>query len=139
MLYLVVLLSMIAVAYGGTDGRPKIHLPKAVLDVVNQAKLDCLKEKGLSNEIGEKFFKLEFTPDADMKTFAYCLARKTNYCDDDGHFSENLITLFGDHKSKDEIQNVIDKCNKIKKDTSMDTFFDVIVCFFKDSPVLVVP
>ncbi|XP_068618682.1 B1 protein-like [Battus philenor] len=139
MLYFVVLLSMIAVAYGGTDGRPVVHLPKAVFEVINQAKVDCLKEKGLSDEIGEKFLKLDFTPDAGMKTFSYCLARKTNYCDDDGHFSDSFITLFGDHKSKDEIQKVVDKCNKIKKDTTTNTFFDVMVCFFKDTPVLVLP
>ncbi|XP_068626965.1 B2 protein-like [Battus philenor] len=138
MLYFAVVLSLLAVAHGSGDGRPVIHLPAIVLDVVKQSVTDCVKEEGVSPAIGEDFFKLKFGSDPDSKKFLYCVSRKTNYADEDGHFNDGMLSLFNGNSLKDEVQKVIEKCNKNKEDTKINTMYKTIDCFHKNTPVLLV-
>ncbi|CAK1601806.1 unnamed protein product [Parnassius mnemosyne] len=136
MFYILVLLSTIMVAYAEIDKRPVVHLPPIVLNVVKEAASDCIKETGANQEVADNFFKLIFGSDLPSKKFLYCLCRKTNYGDEDGHLNDGLLTLFAGSDRKDDVQKVLENCNKSKDKTNVNTMYQTVMCFYKNTPVL---
>lgn len=118
--------------------RPVVHLPPLVLNVVKDAAASCVTETSVSQEISDNFFKLNFGSDADSKKFIYCLCRKTNYGNEDGHLNDGFITLFEGSDRKDDIQKVIDDCNKNKDKDNVETMHQTVQCFYKNTPVVLV-
>ncbi|KPI97536.1 PREDICTED: uncharacterized protein LOC106124155 [Papilio xuthus] len=135
MLYFVVALSVLSVVALGDQSKPVIHLPPIVLNVAKEAASTCLKETGASQEVSDNFFKLKFGSDPDSKNFIYCLCRKTNYADEDGHLNEALLTLFEGNEHKDAVAKVIDTCNKHQESNKIDTMYKTVECFYKNTPV----
>ncbi|CAK1601804.1 unnamed protein product [Parnassius mnemosyne] len=136
MFHILVIFSVFASTYAQIDSRPVIHLPPAVSEVVKQITADCLKETKAEPEVAKRFFELKFDEDEISKKFLYCLGRKTNYVDEDGHLNDGIITLFDSSDRKENVQKVIETCNTIKKKNHLDTLFEIATCFYKNTPVL---
>ncbi|CAG4979536.1 unnamed protein product [Parnassius apollo] len=118
--------------------RPVVPLPTIVLNEVKKAASECIKETGANKEVADNFFNLNFSSDLPSKKFLYCLCRKTNYGDEDGHLNDGLLTLFGESDRKDDVQKVLESCNKTKGKTNVDTIHQTVKCFYKNTPVLLV-
>ncbi|XP_014362927.2 uncharacterized protein LOC106714402 [Papilio machaon] len=135
MLYFVVVLSLLSVVALGDDSKPSIQLPPLVLNTIKEAASTCLKETGASQEVSDNFLKLKFGTDPDSKNFLYCMGRKTNNADEDGHLNEALVTLFEGNEHKDEVAKVIEDCNKHQESNKIDTMHKAVECFYKNTPV----
>ncbi|CAH2050181.1 unnamed protein product, partial [Iphiclides podalirius] len=120
------------------DERPVIHLPPLVLKAVQKAASDCVTETSVKQEVSDNFFKLNFGSDADSKKFIYCLCQKTNYGNEDGHLNDGFVTLFEGSDLKDEVQKVVDTCNKNKESDNVETMHKTVQCFYKNTPVVLV-
>lgn len=115
--------------------KPSIQLPAIVVNVAKEAASTCLTETGASQEVSDNFFKLKFGTDPDSKSFLYCVARKTNYADEDGHLNEALLTLFEGSEHKDGVAKVMETCNKNQESNKIDTMHKTVECFYKNTPV----
>ncbi|CAK1601803.1 unnamed protein product [Parnassius mnemosyne] len=139
MFYILVIFSVFVSAYAQIDSRPVVHLPPAVSEFVKQVSADCLKEIKAEPEVAKRFFGWQFDEDEISKKFRYCLCLKTNYLDEDNHLNDGFIKLFDSSDRKEDVQKVLETCNKIKKKDPLDTLFEIALCFYKNSPVLLLP
>lgn len=96
----------------------------------------CIAESEVDPELVKKFRQGDFADDPKLKLFAFCMSKKLNFQNEAGDINTDVVeakltAALGDAAAAKEL---VQKC-LVKKDTSEDTAFETIKCYFQNRKV----
>ncbi|XP_072937218.1 general odorant-binding protein 57c-like [Epargyreus clarus] len=97
----------------------------------------CIEETNANPEILRKVLDSTLENDDVSKKFLYCFGLKGNFTDEEGHFNISRMSgLLGDHPLVKSFEEALAECNKITKETPVETAFAMNSCLNNNAPVV---
>ncbi|KAF7272389.1 hypothetical protein GWI33_014816 [Rhynchophorus ferrugineus] len=109
---------------------------KEELTKLKQYEDDCIKESGVDKSTLIRVVQnKEYVDDPKLKEHILCCCKKLKFVNDDGTVNKDQLTekFVEKFKHKKAVEEAVKTCG-IKKDTAVDTAFEMVKCFHKYAP-----
>ncbi|XP_072937233.1 uncharacterized protein [Epargyreus clarus] len=113
------------------------YLTPDVLVKAQKFSVPCIEETNAEPTVLKKLLDRTLNEDESSKKFVYCFSRKGNFTDEDGHFIiSRMLYLLGEHPLSQQFADTLLECNKITKETPVETAYTMSLCLNDNAPVV---
>nr|WHU27545.1 odorant binding protein 27b [Heliconius charithonia] len=118
------------------NGKSVFIIPPEYAGDILKATADCINSTGTGVGAIQKILSGTLENSEPFKKFLYCFSFKSGYIDSNGHFNlDKMTSLIGNHKDKAKYIDVINQCNKSKGGSTLDTVYEISLCFKENTPI----
>ncbi|XP_017783051.1 PREDICTED: uncharacterized protein LOC108567226 [Nicrophorus vespilloides] len=97
-------------------------------------KADCKTSSGVSGDVVDKTIKGEFSGDAKLKEYFFCLAKKLGFLNEAGDYQVTVINdKITDHHGQETARDIVAACTQKKSASGPETSFNMAKCFYEKS------
>nr|WHU27546.1 odorant binding protein 27c [Heliconius charithonia] len=117
-------------------GNALFNVPSEYAGEILEAAANCIDSTGAGADAVQKVISANLENTEAFKKFLYCFSYKSGYVDSKGHFVVDQMTkLIGNHKDKAKFIDALNLCNKSEAGNTIDTAYQLAVCFKDNSPI----